>query len=354
MKICWFGIYTRDYPRNKILLSGLLLNGVEIVECNIDWQKKYRYFHLWRKLRSLKSDYDLIYSAYPATIPTILAKIVSRKPLVMDAFYSMFDSVVCDRREIKWYHPRALKLLFLDWLSVFLADYVITDTEAHKKYWSEWPLIGSKKIYPIYIGADDQIFFINKSNNTDNKYFWVSFHGLFIPLQGLEKIVESARILKNDDSVKFRIIGAGAQSKNIKKLIESYDLKNIEQIDRKILPNQVNEYLNKADVVLGIFGDTSKAYRVIPNKVYEGMAVKKPVITMDSSAIREIFSENELCLIKNDGQSLARAIKTLQANPVLMQRLATNGYNKFMKYYTPLPLGADLIKIFGKIIKNKS
>lgn len=351
MKICWFGIYTKDYPRNKILLDGLMLNGVEIVECNVGWRQKNRYLSLWEKLRKLKNDYDIIYCAYPATIPTMLAKFISNKPVVMDAFYSMFDAVVCDRKEIKWYHPRAIKLLLLDWLSIMAADYVITDTEEHKKYWSTWFFVKSKKIHPIYLGVDNSIYYPIVQDKK-NDYFQLHFHGNYIPLHGVIKIAEAARILKIDSSIRFRLIGSGRDSEVVKNYIDKYNLTNIEQVGR-ITPNELNLFLNKADLVLGIFGDTLKARRVIPNKIYEGMAVKKPVITMDSPAVREVFSENELYLVKNDGESLANAIKTLQLDQQLMQKLAINGYNRVIKDFTPKPIGKDLVKIFEEIINKK-
>lgn len=342
MKICWFGIYTKNYPRNKILLSGLVSNGVDIIECNADWKSKNRYLSLYKKLRGFKEDYDVIYCAYPATIPVILAKIVSAKPVVMDAFYSMFDAVVCDRKEIKWYHPRALKLLLLDWLSVLAADYVITDTEEHKKYWSKWPFVKNKKIHTIYLGADNSIYFPKEIGGNNSDSFTVHFHGNGIPLQGLDKIVQAAKILQQDESIRFNLIGSIGNLPN---------LKNINVVGR-VSPEELNIYLNKADVVLGIFGDTGKAKRVIPNKVYEGMAVKKPVITMDSPAIREIFSEEELCLIKNDSESLVKAIKKLQMDRALMEKLAENGYSEFVAHYTPAHIGAGLAEIFNKIISN--
>lgn len=353
MKICWFGIYDTDYPRNSILINGLRANGVEVVECFTDWRDKHRYIHLWKKLRDLKGDYDVIYAAYPATVPTILTKVLSRKVVVMDAFYSMYDTVVNDRREIKWYHPRALKLLLLDWLSVLCADYIVTDTDGHKKYWSKWLFVKDKKIFPIYLGVEDDVYYPMESKRKDN-FFLVHFHGHYIPVQGVSKIVEAAKILKNDPSIRFRLVGTGQESKKILKQIEDNNLKNIEQIDR-MFPKKakygLNVFMSEADVILGIFGDPIRARRVIPNKVYEGLAARKPVITMDCEGVREIFTDNDLYLIKNDSESLARAIKILQADSILRMKLAVNGYNKVMQKYTPKPLGAELKKLFEYFVK---
>ena len=101
MKICYFGIYNPNYSRNDILLSGLNQIGVEVIQCNADWRDPKRYFKLWKNLRALRNEYDCVYAAYPSPIATILARLISSKPVICGAFYSMFDCVVNDRGEIR-------------------------------------------------------------------------------------------------------------------------------------------------------------------------------------------------------------------------------------------------------------
>ena len=93
------------------------------------------------------------------------------------------------------------------------------------------------------------------------------FHGYFIPLQGVEYIFETAKILEKKD-VKFNIIGS-----KIKKQYQNKNFSNvnfIENVPYKKLP----VYISEADICLGIFGDTTKTKRVIPNKIYEAIAMK--------------------------------------------------------------------------------
>lgn len=349
MKICWFGIYTKDYPRNKILISGLISNGVEVIECHADWRQRGRYFILIKKLLKVRGSYDLIYCAYPGAVPAILAKIFGGSPVVIDAFYSMFDSAVNDRQEIRWYHPKALRLLFLDWVSALAADWIITDTVAHKKYWSGWPLIKEEKIFTEYLGADSSYYYeIIGGKKESPDPFIVHFHGNYIPLHGTMKIVQAARILE-DSSMAFRLIGSGGEFETIKRFVEKNHMKNIEFIPR-VSPKDLNVYINKADVVLGIFGGTAKAQRVIPNKVYEGMAVRKPVISMDTPAMREIFDDNDLLLVKNSPEEIAKSIIKLKNGPELRWKIAENGHNKVVASFSPKPLGTALLRHFNDFL----
>ena len=39
MKVCYFGTYETDYPRNRIIINGLRKNNVKVIECNFSVKK---------------------------------------------------------------------------------------------------------------------------------------------------------------------------------------------------------------------------------------------------------------------------------------------------------------------------
>ncbi|MCX6715588.1 MAG: glycosyltransferase family 4 protein [Candidatus Taylorbacteria bacterium] len=344
MKICFFGIYDPAYSRNEILLSGLRQNRVEVIECREDWRDPKRYRKLWRKLRMLDNDYDYVYAVYPSSVPAIMAKFISKRPVIVDAFYSNFDSVVNDRRKYSRFDPRAVKMLIFDWLGVIFSDLVITDTNTHAKYWRKWWGMKNKKFGTVYVGVDDGQ--IHPGPIVKKDYTLIHFHGYFIPLQGTCRIIEAARLLVADSHIRFRLIGHGRDLPKAKKLAEEYDLKNVEFID-SVPFGRLSDYLTEADIVLGIFGDNDKTQRVIPNKLYEGLAAKRAVISMDTRAVREIFTDKDLLLVKNDAQSIANGILTLIGNEKLRADLSGNGYETVLRY-TPPHIG----KAFRDIIVN--
>lgn len=348
MKICWFGIYNSKYPRNDILIRGLKANGVEIKECHEDCQYRWRYLSLAKRIKKESRDCDLVYAAYPSNISVLVAKLFGKKLVVMDALYSMYDAVVNDRQEVSRYHPRAMKLWFDDWLAALTSDCMIADTKAHVKYWSRLPFIASSKMKVIYTGVQDHIFYPAKTGNNSEKFI-VSFHGMYVPLQGIPKIIETAKLLKDEKNIKFRIIGSGHSFDQISKLIRDCGLNNVEQIG-KIPPEKVAEYSNEADVILGVFGDTGKTGRVIPNKIYEGMALRKPVISTDTQSVREIFTDEDIMLVKNDPQAIADAILKLKNDGNLRRKLADNGYKKVMKLYSPKPIGKELLNFLTEML----
>ena len=106
-------------------------------------------------------------------------------------------------------------------------------------------------------------------------------------------------------------------------------------------------HIAKADIGLGIFGDTDKAKRVIPNKAYEIIAMKKPLITGDSSASREFFSDEKnalLCEMANPG-AIAESIIKLKEDESLREKIAGNGYTLFKERARPKVIGKEVKKI---------
>jgi glycosyltransferase involved in cell wall biosynthesis len=111
--------------------------------------------------------------------------------------------------------------------------------------------------------------------------------------------------------------------------------------------------MNESDLCLGIFGNNSKANIVIPNKAYEALAVRKPLITRDSKAIKELFVDGVHCVFckPNDPEDLASKIMLLYKDKELRDKVAENGYDLFLDKLTPKLLTKDLPKHLEELNK---
>ena len=365
MKVCYWGTYDRDYPRNRILISGLRENGVEVVECNAGiWRNtaekmaaatsswaNFKVLSRWFKayvdlawrFKGIKN-VDFMIIGYSGHFDVFVARILSRVkgvPIVFDAFLSLYDSLVFDRKVVRKGSLKAGLLYYVDKYSCKLADMVLLDTDQHIDYFiSEFRL--PRKIFSrILIGADDHIFYPIGSNGKE-KPFTAIHYGKYIPLHGMPYIIKAAKELENAN-VRFQLIGAGGEYESSMRLAKDLDLKNIEFIEF-LDQKELTHYIDNADVCLGIFGDTEKARRVVPNKVYEAMAMKKPLITGDSPAAAEILINNEncvLCEMKNP-RAIADAILTLMNNEDLRKKIADEAYVTYQSYCSPSSLAKEL------------
>lgn len=353
MRVCYFGIYNKDYARNRIRIAGLRKNGVKVIECCSRKPSLLKYFDLIFQYFKKRNQFDLLIVGFPGQVVVLLAKLICRKKIVFDAFVSVYDSYVFDRKIVKSESLKAKYYWFLDWISCKLADKVLLDTNTYIDYFVKTFNIKPEKFFRSFIGSDDSIFYPKKvEKNTDK--FLVYFYGTYIPLQGIDYIIEAANILKNEN-ILFRITTSEKGYKKLKEKVNKLELENTVELISFVPLEKLSQYISQADVCLGIFGDTDKAKRAIPTKLFDYIAMEKPVINANTPAIREMFKDNYnlvFCKIANS-QSLSDKILNLKNNPQLRERLAINSYKLYKERFCPKVIGLELLNFLEELNENK-
>lgn len=346
MRVCFFGIYDSDYPRNRVLIKGLKENGVEVVEARVDPKTSKgfeRIAALARVALAARAEpLDFVVVAFPGHAAMLLAKLLFREKIVFDAFVSLYDSNVLDRKTHKPLSLKAAADWLLDWLAPRLAHRVLMDTQAHVDFYSRAYHVPREKFVCVYVGTDPEIFYPQEAPLPE--VFTLHFHGSHIPLQGIGYILEAAKLLENEP-IRFRILGSGQESERIRALAEKLDSKNIEFV-QKVPLEQLPEYIAASHACLGIFGDTPKTARVIPNKVFEYAAMGRAIITADTPAIREVFEDGKnilLCEAANP-ESLAGAIRRLASDQHLRETLGRNAKASYESSYKPKFIAGKLLQ----------
>lgn len=318
MRVLFFGRYDPAYSRNRILLKGLRACGVEVSECRVDPSARLWPLRLfWRYLQA--SAFDVMVVAFPGQEVMLLARWLTRKPIIFDAFASHYEGYVLDRKTAAPGSMRARWYWWLDRTACRLADAVLSDTNAHADFFASEFSIARGKVHRVFVGTDTDIFKIAGPESVEG--FTVHFHGTKIPLQGIPYILQAAVLLKGDD-ITFNLIG----------------------VNRPRMPyEQLGAAMAQAHVCLGIFGDTIKTQRVIPNKVFEALATGRPVITADTPAIRELLDDRSAVLIPTaDPRALADAILHVREDPALRARIGQAGRQALLDHATPDMIGRQV------------
>jgi len=349
MRVCYFGPFNPEYPRNRVIIKGLRKNKVEVIECNS--QSNYRlldYMKLLKKHTTL--DYDLIIlgarGSYFGQPLMMFIKRMTNKPVVFDSILTLYETIVVDRKLIDGKSVKAKLLYNLDYNALHGASLVLSDTDAHSRYYSKFYDVDYGKIGRVLVGSDDEVFYPRRPKK-ENDCFLVMFWGGFIPLQGVKYIIKAAKLLENQKDIKFELRGFGQTYNEALELSRSLRVKNIKFVPSWIPYHELPKYIAKADVCLGIFGETEKAKRVIPNKVVETLAMGKPLITGDSPAAKEVLKAGENCILTPmaNPKALAEAILILKDDKKLLDKIAENGYNLFKEKLNPKAIGKELMSM---------
>lgn len=349
MKILYFGTYDPNYARNWVLINGLRRNGVDVAEC----QEKPGRFNLIKlavRYLFLDKDFDAIMVGFPGQEVMFLARLLTRKLIIFDAFTSHYGGYILDRQKYSKNSFHAKYYRFLDRWSCKLADLVLLDTQAHINFFIKEYNLPKEKFRRIWVGVPgEEMERVTTEREFDK--FKITFFGTYIPLQGVEFIIKAAKLLESYSDIVFTLVGSGQEKKKIENLAEELRLKNVIFHGMLSLENLRQEMAN-SDICLGIFGTSPKAYLVIPNKVYEAVALGKPIITADTEAVRELFNENDMVLIPaGNAEALAAAIVKLKNDSVLRDRLAVNVRQKFINSLTYQIIGGELKDILITQIK---
>ncbi len=374
MRILYFGTYSKGpgYPRNTNIIEGLRLNGCEVIECHYPlWKREekgkkpgplslllfpLRILRAYRVLISeflRAGDYDCIIVGYTGNIDVFLARLLNRKkrPLVLDAFISLYDTMVNDRRWFREGSLMARGLRWLDYRSCHISDLVLLDTEAHIRYFSKEFGLPEEKFLPLPPGAERGL--LEGKGGEERHGFKVIYFGTFLPLHGVEVMVRAAKLVE-EEGVHFLLIGKGEGLPGVKELCSSVGCRNIDIIDRWVEPEDLSRMVRSSQVVLGLFGTTEKAGRVIPLKVYGAMALGKAIVTADTPAARELLKDgyNALLVPGGDPEALAGAIKRLKEDRELCESMGKRARETYQRYCTPYIAGKRLKERLEGLIRG--
>lgn len=377
MNVLYFGCYHKDYSRNVINIKSLRLNGVNVYECvinkpgftglsqikNIIFLSLLPVHFVGRSLVLLykgivsvhKSKADLIITGFPGLFELPVAYVLSRvvrKPLLFDSLISIYDTYVLDRKIFGQSSTIAKILYFLEKTLYKLPDGIIVDTLGSKDFLISKFLVRSDKIHILYVGADDDLYKFESDKVGKSDGFQVLYFGQYTPLHGVQYIIECAKIIEEQNkSIKFILVGRGQTYLKNRKLANDLNLTNISFYDQ-VPESHLKNIIKKAHITLGIFDDSEKARRVIPNKIFQSIAMGKVILTAASPAVGEVFKNKRDCILCKscDASSLAEAIKYLKDNPEAKSRIGANGYALYKAKFTPKAIGVELINICRAVL----
>jgi glycosyltransferase involved in cell wall biosynthesis len=350
-RVLFFGFYDRKYSRTKILKNGFTRNGWVVEECHVDTRQNrgaMKYLKLLMLgLSARKRSYDLVLVPFPGHAAVPIARLVFGRRIIFDAFLSLYESNVLDRKHYSANSWQAKRDRLLDTWGCKLARRVLMDTESNIGYFVREFGLPREKFIRVFVGADDEVFF--PVDTPEPEKFTVHFHGTFIPVQGIQYIIEAANILRNED-IHFRIIGHGQESERLDAEIKRLGLENRIERSSKVPIEKVAEYMANSHVVLGLFGPIDRALRAIPNKVYEAMAMGKAIITEDGSGIRELASPETMFKLvpPAEGKAIAAAILELKGDEVRRHSLGKAAREYFESELMPEKIIKELLVSLGK------
>jgi glycosyltransferase involved in cell wall biosynthesis len=352
MILAYVGGFDPTYPRNAVLRSGLSRLGVEVRNLFVPPSGGVvgRGAEIIRQLGALHPRPDVVLVAEFCHKDVPAAWIGARRIGALcaaDPLISRLDTMVGD-----WgiYGPRSLdgwacrrwdKVAF-GWPRV-----VIADTEVHARRFAA--MVGRRPFPVVYVGASDEFFDVPDDEPAASPLI-VLYAGGFLPLHGVDAILDAAERLAAgaDRPIVLEMVGDGVQYDDMRRRAAEAKLGNVVFHGRRPLAELAGR-MARAHVVLGVFQREGEGERVLPNKVVQGLAAGRCVVTGDTEAARELLVDdgNAVLVPPGDGARLAAALERLAADPARRGRLARAGRSLARTTLSPEATARQLLIALG-------
>ena len=336
-----------------------IINGV-----NVHWVRVYPYSsNNYKRFISMYSFYknvkDYIYSSSLKKPDIVIGSSVHLLAVlaaynVSKKFNSKFIVEIRDLwpetlvrlGKISKYHPIYLGFHFLEKFLYKRADNIVSLLCGAHKYINKYTNAKVECI-PNAFDINKLDNFLNKNSN--NEKFTVMYLGTVGIANSVDTLLKAAIELKDKDII-FRIIGSGVA----KKQLEDFKIKN--NIDNVIIEDpipksKVLEKLTQADILWTGMPNSKELYEygLSSNKIYDYMAVKRPIII--STPLESNIIKDAKCGISVDAENskeLSKAIETLyNMDSKSREKLSNNGFDYLMDNFTIQKLSNSWYKIFG-------
>ncbi|MGH1363090.1 MAG: glycosyltransferase family 4 protein [Calditrichia bacterium] len=220
--------------------------------------------------------------------------------------------------------------------------------------------INREKLHIIKNGVDLELFHpaeakadLRKKLGLKDKFVisYIGTHGLS---HALDKVLETAALMQENEDIHFLLVGEGAEKEKLLRMKEELQLGNVtmlSQIDKQELP----DYYNMCDIVLITLRDLDLFRCVIPSKMFEIMAVAKPILISVDGEARQIVVHSAKAghfVAPEDPNAMRDGILKLYNNPETCQELGKNGRRFVEDYFNRDQLALDYLEVLQAAVNG--
>ncbi len=164
----------------------------------------------------------------------------------------------------------------------------------------------------------------NDFSESDILYLYAGIIGL---AQGLEIILKTAELVKSNPSIKFILLGSGPEKKKLLSIKTEKQLSNVYFFDA-VSKLQMPQIVKASDVSIIPLRKLELFLGAIPSKIFENLAMEKPVILAVDGEARELFVNQGKCALYSEpenAEDLTKNVLLLANNEDLRKQLGERG-----------------------------
>jgi glycosyltransferase involved in cell wall biosynthesis len=209
----------------------------------------------------------------------------------------------------------------------------------------------NKKVHWLPNGVDESIFSFKKQENVrqqlklSNDDFLIMYGGIIGLAQGLDVILDAAKLLPAESKITYLLLGDGPEKNRLQQRVVDEKIarvKFLELVSREVVPSYVEAVdvavipLKKMDLFLG----------AIPSKIFENLALGKPLLLSVDGEARSLFIDQGnagLFIEPENSKMLAEKSLQMESNPELVREMGNNGKAFVQTYFMRKKITSDWV-----------
>jgi glycosyltransferase involved in cell wall biosynthesis len=237
------------------------------------------------------------------------------------------------------------------------ADWINVLTPAFKNVLIERKGVAAGHVSMIPNGADLDIMRPGPKNNevrgrlglTDE--FVISYFGAHGRANRVGQLLDVAEAIKDSmPEVRIMLVGDGMEKPAIVADAKNRSLDNVIFVDA-VPKSEVSSYVNASDVCTAVLMKNDTFKTVYPNKVFDYMSCKRPIIIAIDGVARELVEGAGAGLYAEpeNTEAFVEAIKTIRSDEDKMRQMGESGYHKVAECFSREALAKEYLEVLKNL-----
>lgn len=233
---------------------------------------------------------------------------------------------------------------------------IITVTDAFRRNLIERG-VPESKVFTITNGADVDFWQpaeppreLAQSLGLDARFvvLYIGAHGIS---HALGRVLDSATLLRDAPEIQFVFVGEGAEKERLVRRARQEGLENVRFLE-PVSKNEVKKFYALADVCLVPLRDVPLFESFIPSKMFEMMAMARPIVASVSGETADILQQSGAAIVvrPEDSRAIAESILHLYRNRNEARAMGEAGRDFVVRNYSRRSLAAAYLEIMEEAI----
>ena len=236
------------------------------------------------------------------------------------------------------------------------SDRIVTVGDGYRRQINRRYGVPMERMDVVTNGIDPDLFVPgDRDNDLRREHGWghrfvVLYMGTHGMAHALHRVLEAARDLSSREDILFAFVGEGAEKDNLKQLASRWNLSNVQFIDQQP-KSRVPDFYAACDLGLVTLRDTPLFQDVLPSKIFEYMAMQKPLLigvggearkTVEDAGVGEFVPPENV-------PALVEAITRLSQQPERLEQMGRSGRNYVIENFDRRSISRRYIDILSRV-----